>query len=208
MKHYFLIAGFALGLLAGLTRAEDGTSTDRLLARLQSISHLQGQFDQRQYGDDDSLLGVSSGTFRLLRPAYFSWKIESPDSQLIVANAEYLWHYDIDLETVTRRPVAGNVQASPLQVLGGDESILREQFTVEQQGANTFTLVPLAGEHGFKRLAVSFKENTITGMDIEDKLNQRVQVIFKNLDAATVLTADDFNFSPPTGDVDLFYYDE
>ena len=159
-------------------------------------------------GDDDSLLGVSSGTFRLLRPAYFSWKIESPDSQLIVANAEYLWHYDIDLETVTRRPVAGSVQASPLQVLGGDESILREQFTVEQQGANTFTLVPLAGEHGFKRLAVSFKENTITGMDIEDKLNQRVQVIFKNLDAATVLTADDFNFSPPTGDVDLFYYDE
>lgn len=197
-----------LALLAGLARADETTATDRLLARLNDISHLQGQFDQRQYGDDDTLLGVSSGNFRLLRPAYFSWEITSPDSQLIVANEKYLWHYDIDLQTVTRRPVAGGVQASPLQVLGGDESVLREQFSVEQAGDNSFILVPIVGEHGFKRLQVSFANGTLSGMDIEDKLNQRVVVIFKALDASSALTPDDFEFVPPTGDVDLFYYDE
>ena len=209
MKHYFFIAGLALGLLAGIARAEGDSAADHLLARLEPISHLQGRFDQRQYGDDESLLGVSSGRFRLLRPVYFSWRIESPDNQLIVANAQYLWHYDIDLQTVTRRPVAGSVRASPLQVLAGDEAALREQFRVEQQDPDQFILVPLAGEHGFTRLAVTFSGNTITRMEIEDKLNQRVEVEFTDLDADTVLSADDFDFSPPTGgDVDLFFYDE
>ena len=135
MKYYFFIAVLAFCFLAGTARAEQDPAADRLLARLEHISHLQGRFEQRQYGDDDTLLGVSSGSFRLLRPVYFSWEIESPDRQIIVANAQYLWHYDIDLQTVTRRPVAASVQASPLQVLAGDESVLREQFRVEQQDA-------------------------------------------------------------------------
>ena len=61
-------------------------------------------------------------------PGFFSWEISSPDSQLIIANPEYLWHYDIDLETVTRRPVVGMWKMSPLQILGGDESVLREKL--------------------------------------------------------------------------------
>jgi outer membrane lipoprotein carrier protein len=208
MKHYLCIAGLALGLLAAIAKAENGAA-DRLLTRLEPISQLQGRFDQRQYADDGRLLGESSGSFRLLRPVYFSWEIESPDRQIIVANAQYLWHYDIDLQTVTRRPVAASVQASPLQVLAGDESVLREQFRVEQQDADRFVLVPLAGEHSFNRLEVSFAGNTIGGMTIEDKLNQRIEVAFSDLDGDTVLTPEDFDFSPPTGgDVDLFYYDE
>jgi len=203
-----LLAGLALLLLAPAAGADDGAATDQLLARLNRISHLQGGFEQRQYGEGDEVLRTSTGVFRLLRPFYFSWEISTPDRQLVVANARYLGHYDMDLQTATRRPVAGNIDASPLQVLGGDESALRGQYRVEQTGADTFLLVPLNSDHGFRRLSVTFNGDTIGSMDIVDKLGQRVVVDFRQVDAQTPLASSDFEFTPPAEGVDLFYYDE
>lgn len=194
--------------LSAPTSAQEATATDALLQRLASISQLQGDFQQRQYGDNEVLLAESSGVFKLLRPAFFSWEIRIPDQQLVVANEQYLWHYDVDLQTVTRRPIAGNIEASPLQVLAGNESALREQYTVLRDSADSFTLMPLGDTQGFKRLVVTFDGSNIVGMDILDKLNQHVVVEFSKLDSSTALSSDDFDFVPPQGDVDLFYYDE
>jgi outer membrane lipoprotein carrier protein len=205
-----VIAGLGLGLclLAGIARAEDTAATDQLLARLNRITHLQGEFSQRQYAEGDAVMAESSGAFRLLRPFFFSWEIRAPDNQLIVANAEYLWHYDIDLQTATRHPVVGNVEASPLQILGGDETALRDEYAVTQDADNTFTLTPLGTGHSFRRLTVTFAGDTISRMDIVDKLGQRVVVDFERVDAKTPLSSSDFEFTPPPGDVDLFYYDD
>ncbi len=200
--------GLCLSLLAVIARAGDTAATDQLLARLNRITHLQGEFSQRQYGEADAVLAESSGAFKLLRPFFFSWEIRAPDNQLIVANAEYLWHYDKDLQTATRHPVVGNVEASPLQILGGDEAALRDQYAVTQDADNTFTLTPLGTGHSFRRLTVTFAGDTISRMDIVDKLGQRVVVDFERVDAKTSLSSGDFEFTPPSEDVDLFYYDD
>ena len=208
MSRWVLFAGFVLYLLAGPLRAQGVTATDQLLEQLDRISYLQGQFQQRQLDGSDAILAESSGSFKLLRPFFFSWEISSPDKQLIVANAEYLWHYDIDLQTVTRRPVVGNVEASPLQILGGDESVLREQYAVRRDSEDTFTLTPVDATKGFRQLTVTFEAGVMRRMDIVDRLGQRVVVDFEQVDAQTPLTSSAFEFTPPSGDVDLFYYDE
>ena len=208
MSRTAAIACILLALPAVLARAGAHSAVDELVAQLNAIDHLQGRFEQRQYGEDDTLLGESSGMFRLLRGGYFSWEITSPDRQLIIANPQYIWHYDKDLQTVSRRPIQGSAAASPLQILGGDEGVVREQFEVQQESPNDFILRPVAGEQGFKQLRVTFDRNAISGMDILDTLNQRVVVTFTELDDVTVLTDADFDFTPPPGDVDLFYYDE
>ena len=208
MRRVRVIAGLGLCLLAVIARAGDTAATDQLLARLNRITHLQGEFSQRQYGEGDAVMAESSGAFKLLRPFFFSWEIRAPDNQLVVANAEYLWHYDIDLQTATRHPVVGNVEASPLQILGGDEAALRDQYAVTQDADNTFTLTPLGTGHSFRRLTVTFADDTISRMDIVDKLGQRVVVDFERVDAKTPLSSGDFEFTPPSGDVDLFYYDD
>jgi outer membrane lipoprotein carrier protein len=208
MSKLLVIAGLGLCLLTGFARAEDSAATEQLLQRLNLISHLQGDFSQRQFGERDKVLSESSGVFRLLRPFFFSWEIRSPDNQLIVANAEFLWHYDIDLQTATRRPVVGNVEASPLQILGGDESALRDQYTVTRDADDTFTLTPVGDAHSFRRLTVTFSGDTFSRMDILDKLGQRVVVDFRNVDAQTPLGSQDFEFTPPPEGVDLFYYDD
>jgi len=198
----------ALCLLALVPQARAEAAVDALLAKLAGISHLQGEFRQRQYGEDGSPAGESRGVFALLRPVWFRWEIQAPDRQLIIAGPEYLWHYDMDLETVTRRPVVGSVETSPLQVLAGDEAVLREQFSVERGEGDSFILVPTAGEHGFRRLQVNFDGDTIAGMEILDTLGQRLVVDFTQVDAATALTESDFDFNPPPAGVDLFYYDQ
>lgn len=183
------------------------TAADKLGARLAELDQLQGDFEQRQFDTEGRLLTASSGTFKLLRPGYFSWDIREPDSQLIIADPDYIWHHDRDLETVTRRPVASGSHASPLQVLGGDAEALRREFRVESVGANRFRLTPTADNPDFQWLIVQVAPRGIEAMEIRDRLDHRIEISLSALERDKSLTPADFSFSPPAG-ADLFYYDQ
>lgn len=196
-----------LGILPLLSHAQATSDVDELIVALAPVKQLQGSFTQRQYGQDNQLLTESSGRFRLLRPGYFAWEIQSPDQQLIIAGPEFIWHHDLDLETVTRRPVTTNAEMTPLQILGGDEDALRQEFDVVRKAQGTFLLTPRSSEVGFKQLTLYLDKAQLTGMEIQDNLDQNVVIKFTDLDSASALTSADFAFTPPPG-VDLFYYDE
>jgi outer membrane lipoprotein carrier protein len=196
-----------LGLVPLLSLAQAASDVNDLLASLAPIRHLQGSFSQQQYGQDKLLLTETSGKFRLLRPGYFAWEILSPDKQLIIADPQFIWHYDRDLETVTRRPVTTNAEMTPLQILGGDESALREKFQVVRKAEGTFVLTPLTSGAGFKQLTLYLDKTQLTGMDIQDNLDQSVVIKFAELDSQSELSSADFAFTPPAG-ADLLYYDE
>jgi outer membrane lipoprotein carrier protein len=202
-----LALGLLVCLIIGISRSHAGTPTDDLLARLAAITALQGNFEQRQFDEKGIVAATSSGSFKLLKPGYFAWEITAPDSQLVIADTQSLWHHDIDLETVTRRPIAGNEQMTPLQVLGGDEDLLRERFAIAAgTDGNSFTLVPVASDPGFRQLSLRFDGQQIVGMEIIDNLNQRINVLFSNVQVVE-LTPEDFAFTPPAG-VDLFDYEQ
>ncbi len=204
MKYLFTLW---LGILPLVAYSQAQSDVDALLAALAPVKQLQGSFRQQQYGQDKLLLAESSGKFRLLRPGYFAWEILNPDEQLIIAGPEFIWHYDRDLETVTRRPVTTDADMTPLQILGGDESALREKFQVERVAEGAFQLTPLTPGVGFKQLTLNLEGAQLTGMEIQDNLDQTVVITFTDLDSETELGSVDFAFTPPPG-ADLFYYDE
>lgn len=208
MIRAIIILGLGLCLVIGIARAGDDP-TLALTAELEQITQLQGQFLQRQYAvNGGDLVGEARGNFRLLRPGYFAWEINEPDSQLIIADLEHLWHFDRDLETVTRRPVAGREEMSPLQVLGGNTELLTKSFSIEEAGAGRYLLTPVAGSNpGFKSLVLIIAAGQLSGMEIEDSLGQRLFIEFSGVDAQTQLTPADFAFVPPEG-ADLFYHDQ
>lgn len=207
MKRVFLLAALGLCLVAGIARSDD-IATDQLIQHLKGLEQLQGRFEQTQYAPGEEQVSVlSAGHFKLLKPVYFSWEIDSPDSQLIVADENHLWHHDRDLETVTRRSVAGRDELSPLQVLAGDTALLRERFEVSATGEGRFLLVPTDGSPGFTELTLVFADDQITAMEVTDKLNQRIFIQLTELDSKSTLTPADFNFLPPEG-ADLFYHDD
>ena len=192
------------------TAVDDNSAATELIKVLSKTDSLQGSFEQRQYDASGKILAKSSGDFKMLRPGYFSWAITSPDNQLILPTPKFIWHYDKDLETLTRRPVTGSGEMSPLQILGGREDILRSRFTIEKSAQGGFLITPLSSgdaNAGFLSLALSLTNDVVSGMEIVDSLSQRVQISFENVDSETALNPDDFAFTPPDG-VDLFYYDQ
>lgn len=209
MQHLLAVLILALGftLAPAATRAaEDAAQTD-LWAALAPTSHLQGNFIQNQYGEDGVLLLQSRGRFAVLRPGYFSWEITSPDNQLIVADADYIWHHDRDLETVTRRPTPSGAEATPLQILGGDTASLRESFSVVDEGQGVYTLTPLVEGAGFRSLRLTLSGSLLTRMEVRDNLDQRIEVEFLDVDAQSALTPAAFDFTPPEG-ADVFLHDQ
>ena len=206
MKKMLLLVALGLCLIVGIARSEE-TATGQLIQQLQGLEQLQGRFQQTQYAADSEQPGpTSSGRFSLLKPSYFSWEIESPDSQLVVTDGEHLWHHDRDLETVTRRPVAGQADLSPLQVLAGDTQLLRERFEVVSAGEGRYTLTPLDDNSGFQSLTLVFVGEQISAMEVVDKLNQRLFIELQLLNPESQLSPADFSFTPPEG-ADLFYHD-
>ncbi|MFV0477756.1 MAG: outer membrane lipoprotein chaperone LolA [Parahaliea sp.] len=206
MRHFLTAVWLTLTLMPLHTRAD---ATDELLQKLAPVKTLSGRFEQTQTVQGSDRVLLSSGHFRLLRPGYFAWDITSPDSQLILATPEYLWQYDRDLETVTRRSTAEADGVSPLQVLGGDEAAIRADYridTIDNKGER-FQLKPLDKAAGFRSLVLRFKGDTIDGMNIVDSLGQSIEVHFFDVKHNTSLAPEDFSFSPPAG-ADLFYHDQ
>ncbi len=202
-----LITGLLLCLVGGIARSDESASA-RLVEELQSIDQLTGSFEQQQYsGDSNELVATSTGRFRLLRPGYFSWEILTPDSQLIIANPDHVWHHDRDLETVTRRPVDTQQNASPLQVLGGNMQALNENYAVEITSPGHYLLRPLLSDPGFKSLTLIIADGMLSGMQVRDNLDQRLEITFSDIDSSPGLTPGDFDFVPPEG-ADLFYHEQ
>jgi outer membrane lipoprotein carrier protein len=204
------LIALALTVPAATARAQADPANELIQVLSQSAS-LQGQFKQSQYDVSNTFMGESSGSFKMLRPGYFSWDITLPDSQLILATPHYIWHHDRDLETVTRRQSNNSAAVTPLQILGGNEELLRAQFNVEASAEGVFTLTPKAKEGGdapvFSRLSLTVDSGVVSGMEIIDGLQQRLVIKFDAIDSTTQLTPESFEFTPPEG-VDLFLYDE
>ena len=205
MTKYLLAAWLCMVPL--LSMAQSNADANALLVVLEQFKHVEGRFSQRQFGQDGVLLTESSGEFRVLRPSYFSWQVLSPDEQLIIVDPEFIWHYDRDLETVTRRPVAGDAEMVPLKILGGDAGQLEEKFHIVREGEDAFVLTPLSDGAGFKQLSLHVDQARLSGMKIQDNLDQWVEIIFTDIDAGVELSSADFTFTP-SPDADLFYYDQ
>ncbi len=207
MQRYLLLAALTLCLVIGMARSEEDP-TAQLAQRLASIGQLSGAFSQSQRSAGaQGELSHSQGHFRLLRPDYFAWIIEAPDQQEIIADSENLWHYDRDLETVTRRRLGGADMRSPLQVLAGDYAVLQAEYLVSQTGRGRYTLEPKGEAPAFQRFTLVFSEDSLTGMEIVDNLGQLLLVQFTELDSEPGLTPADFAFEVPEG-VDFFDYEQ
>ncbi len=207
MQRFLLLAALTLCLIAGIARTDDDPVA-RLADRLAQVAQLSGQFSQSQRGAGAAgELTHASGSFRLLRPDYFAWIITAPDDQQVIADGQYLWHYDRDLETVTRRPLGGADMQSPLQVLSGDYAALQREYVVTETGRGRFKLEPRAAASAFRELTLVFTEETLGGMEIVDNLGQLLLIEFSSLDREPGLTPADFTFEVPEG-ADFFDYEQ
>jgi outer membrane lipoprotein carrier protein len=174
------------------------TPVETLAARLQQLAQLSGRFEQTVSGASRAVPAESAGRFSLVRPDRFRWEVTTPDSQLLVARGEVLWHYDRDLETATERRLDADGATAPLLLLGADAALLARRFAVSRVDDSAWRLEPVAPEAGFSEALIRFEGELPVLMRVVDRLGQTITIRFSELSRAPL---DDalFRFDPPAG---------
>jgi len=186
-------------------------SSDRALPAelrnfLEQVASFRAQFVQELWSDDQRLMEVAQGTVELQRPGRFRWHYDEPYEQLIVADGENLWMYDVDISQVTRSALPANDSGNPGALLSGDADIMQSFAVVGStiDGENvTVELVPTAADSDYLSVRVSFTGHgdaaVLSALEFVDGLNQTTVIEFRDVDINPVLDPERFEFVVPDG---------
>lgn len=182
-----------------LSTAVPAVADDTLWARLDAQSQAQGRFLQELFDEGGELLERSSGRYAVLKPGFFRWEIEYPDRQEIVVAQETLWHYDLDLATVTKRSVDADGAFTALDLLARDGTELAARFSVERLEGESYRLVPQFPQAGFAAVVLSWEDEQIVAMEVTQRGGQRLALALTPESDPRLLDPADFAFTIPDG---------
>ena len=151
----------------------------------------------------------STGTFEFSRPNKFKFVYKKPFEQTIVADAQTLWLYDVDLNQVTSRPQAGALGSTPAALIAAapDLRALQADFTLanapDKDGLQWVVATPKAKDGQLQSVRIGFKAGEtpagLGALEILDSFGQRSVLTFSRVEVNPSLPADAFRFTPPKG---------
>lgn len=178
------------------------TAVQQLTALLTRSHTLQADFLQYTLDASGANIQESKGKIWLQRPHLFRWHTEPPFEQIIVADGELLWFYDPDLEQVIVQKYNAAMAATPMALLSGAVESLASSFDVHaytDEIGSHFVLKPLASDSLFEVLTLSFKDERISQISIEDSLDQKTLIQFQESIFNQPIDPQQFKFSVPAG---------
>lgn len=168
----------------------------------QNLQSLRADFIQRVYDERGRVVQSSSGQMLMRRPGQFRWDYRTPAEQIIVADGERLWAYDVDLAQVTVRKLDTALSSTPLALLSGAAPI-EETFEVgnvqTRDGLDWYDLTPKQPQPEFRLLRVVFKGDALVSLELEDHFGQRTRLDFQKLERNPTLDPALLKFTPPPG---------
>ncbi|CEG56518.1 outer membrane lipoprotein chaperone LolA [Legionella fallonii] len=193
-------------ILLGLLLAFSGgvfsqTPADLLQMKLNAIRSMTADFNQVVKAKKREI-SRSSGTMALERPGRFRWQTKSPMEQLVVADGQKMWVYDVDLEQVTvKKQEKGLGGTAALFLSGYDDTVTRDFDVAEKSEGKTITfdLKSKSAKANFQRIKLIFTADELTGLELHDQLGQVTLVKLSQIKSNPKLAAKLFQFKPPKG---------
>ena len=176
-----------------------------LAALLDPIETLRGRFSQSTQAGDGRTRRLE-GVFYVHRPGRFRWEYHRPYEQTIVTDGHRLMIYDRDLAQLTIRPVDdADSSTGPAALLSSSRPIA-SLFTIRridgaEPGWRWFELVPRAadGESEFERLRLALDDHGLRRMDVIDRLGNRTEIAFEDVEYDVPIDDGLFDLQPPPG---------
>ena len=186
---------------AGATQAQAG-GRERLDAFFKDVQSLRGEFSQTVLDPRMKVSEQAQGTLALQRPGKFRWDYKAPYHQLIVANGDKVWIYDMELEQVTVKAIGDAMGNTPAQLLSSGDS-LEKSFTVIEQGKSGdlewVELIPKQKDTSFEKVRLGFDQRDLRSMELIDNFGQTTRLQFSQLERNPKLVPSLFDFKPPPG---------
>ncbi len=191
-----------LMLLLSLALPVSAMASSPVQRYFHNLQTLRADFIQRVFDEKGRIMQSSSGQMLMQKPGKFRWDYRTPAAQLIVADGERLWAYDVDLAQVTVRKLDKALSSTPLSLLSGAAPI-EETFNVgevvNRDGLDWYELTPKQPQPEFQLLRVAFKGETLTTLEVEDSFGQRTRLDFQKLERNPTLDPAKLKFIPPPG---------
>lgn len=193
MKKYLLLA---LCLVSGSAFCLSASET--LQNKLNAIKTMSANFTEKVVAGK-RVVSESSGKMALSRPGRFRWETLDPLEQVVVADSEQLWVYDVDLEQVTVKKQDKGVGGTPALFLSGSNNNIDRDFSVVMQSNDVFKLKAKNPKENFQRVTLTFKGAEMSQIEFFDQLGQHTTVNLRNVKNNPSLAAKLFQFKPPKG---------
>lgn len=161
-----------------------------------SFNTFQADFSQSVKSKNGNVLQKSEGKAALVRPGLFRWETLSPNQQLIIADGKNIWIDDKDLQQVTKQK-QHSARHTPGLLLSEPINQIVSQFTITQLQNNVFQLVPKNQQELFQSVTLSFQDNSLKSMTIQDNLGQITTIQFSHSRINQNLSKNLFTFVVP-----------
>lgn len=205
-----IVLGLALAAsgffgVSPLQGADTARVVDAVQKRYESTHSLKARFEQRSYLKIMDQVQEARGEVLIQKPGKMKWTYQAPDPQVLVSNGDTLWLFLPEDNQATKMKIQ-SVYASntPALFLAG-RGKLTEAFNVgqviEQESTYEITLFPREAEQNVERLVlvVDKKNYQIVGSSVYDKLGNRTEMRFTDIQVNPPLDAEEFVFHPPSG---------
>ena len=167
---------------------------------IETTRTLRAEFQQELWSSEGRLVETAAGTLWLSRPNRFLWNYSEPFEQLVVADGENLWIYDVELGQVTVSPLDDPIAATPAMLLSGDQAV-REGFDVLESftadGIEWVRLAPQLEGTDFSNVLIGFRAGLLASLELVDGLDQVTEIEFDAVEVNPVISDDSFDFTPP-----------
>lgn len=198
------IAIITIGLLINIfsiTAMAGQAAAQQLSQLLKRYSTYQANFKQLTYNDQNKLIQSSHGKLMIKRPGKFRWETSAPTKQIVIANDNTLWVYNVDLMQATKKQLSSHQGIDPATLLSGDVSQLEHQFEVTQLPGKgqIFQLQARSKNSPFQSVQMQFHQNQLIFIKFKNNLGQTSQFTFSRIRINQQLNPNLFQFKPPRG---------
>jgi outer membrane lipoprotein carrier protein len=148
---------------------------------------------------------TSTGTFEFARPNRFRFDYKKPFEQVIVADGQTLWLYDVDLNQVTARKQSQVLGSTPAALIAAapDLAALRKDFNLEaageKDGLQWLQATPRVKDGQLHSVKVGFRGNDLAKLEILDSFGQHSVLTFTKMELNVAVSPERFQFKPPQG---------
>lgn len=187
-------------VLSASVFAQSAPAANQLAKLLNNYKTYQANFRQVTYAGRQQQ--KSSGKFYLQRPGKFRWEISRPNQQIIIANGQTLWMYEVELQQATKEKIDMKSGRNPAVLLSGNVNKLVKQYEVTRvmiRGKIWYQLKPRSSQSSFILVRMRFSNNRLIAIWVKNNLGQTTLFQFSNIRLNKRLNASLFVFKPPPG---------
>lgn len=183
--------------------SEEQKALDAIQKQYESVKTFTAKFLQKSYVKTMNQSLEAKGEVQIKKPGKMKWIYNAPDPQILVSNGKILWLYIPNEQQVTKVPVESIYSSNTPALFLAGKGKLTDTFNVvnvsKENDSIIVVLIPIEEDNSLDRLELftDIKTYQITGSTVYDKLGNKTEIHFSDIQVNVKIPEDTFRFQIP-----------